>query len=585
MNPKSAAFTSTDHGTNSASHDELSEAMQNYLEQLERGEQPDRERLLKAHPHLSAELNENLDKLEALHQAAVELGQDVLTGVSASAPIPTEIGEYRIVRELGRGGMGIVYEAEQVSLDRRVALKILPFASIFDDRRLSRFQAEARAAASLEHPNIVKVFGVGCAGGVHFYAMQLIDGCTLADAIDKLKSFEKESSDGGTRSGEIVSSPRTDTAPANTLSTQRSTDRIEFFRSIANVGVQTANALHYAHQTGVIHRDIKPSNLLLNQDGQVWVADFGLARIEDETHTITGDVLGTLHYMSPEQSRGDGKVDLRTDIYSLGATLYELVTLYKPVDGQNRNALLRNLQDHPTTRPRHHDQRVPADLENVILKAMSKEPADRYNSASELATDLQRFLDHEIVHARRPSPLERTSRWVQRNPSLTALTLSIFILLLGGLIGATATAFRFKELANQRAMAIYARDFMLGQQAANEGRWNDVETLLMKQVPEDGQPDHRGFEYFHLWQRKNAAAPEHSIKMPLGCYSVAFHPTESRLAVGWFGRTVPIWDVSGAESKVQEEISSMTMENTLRQIHVQWSTDHGWKGRDGLDLA
>ena len=346
----------------------------------------------------------------------------------------TPLGDFRLLREIGRGGMGVVYEAEQLSLGRRIALKVLPFALTLDSRQLQRFKNEARAAAHLHHTNIVPIYSVGCEHGVHFYAMQFIEGQPLSDVIHELRqlagrgavgsaprtnqpgriflhprplafrplwiSGDREPERRETQAGEIATTPRI----AGT--SLPSTSGRAFFQTVARFGLQTAEALEHAHQLGVIHRDIKPANLLLDVNGHLWVTDFGLAQVQsDVALTTTGDLVGTLRYMSPEQALARrGVVDHRTDIYSLGATLYELLTLEPAFTGSDRQELLRQIAEDEPRPLRRQDRSIPIDLETIVLKAMAKRVEDRYLTAQELADDLRRFLDQKPIRARRPAP-------------------------------------------------------------------------------------------------------------------------------------------------------------------------------------
>jgi serine/threonine protein kinase len=236
------------------------------------------------------------------------------------------LGDFRIVREIGRGGMGVVYEAEQISLKRRVALKVLPFAAVLDPKQVTRFKNEAQAAANLDHPNIVSVYSVGCDRGIHYYAMQYVEGHSLAEVVEELRAeSEEQRARSGNSELRAPNSPLpADTSPIGALSTLRTTNPKEHFRHIARLGIQAAEALHYAHEMGIVHRDIKPSNLLVDAQGHLWITDFGLATTQtDAGLTMTGDLLGTLRYMSPEQAAGDrAKIDYRTDMYSLGITVF-----------------------------------------------------------------------------------------------------------------------------------------------------------------------------------------------------------------------------------------------------------------------
>src|SRR5262249_51307898 len=357
-----------------------------------------------------------LEGLEYIHAAAPDL-----SAASTQAPQAHEVseplGDFRIVRELGHGGMGIVYEAEQMSLGRRVALKVLPFAATLDSRHLQRFKNEALAAATLDHPHIVDVYGVGADRGVHYYAMRLIDGQTLAEVITQLRQM-LETGSGPVDSVSAVFSGATvakATPPADgtqdyspgpavtgetsgpmpgAVATKRSDFKPEYYCSVAELGRCVAEALDHAHQHGVIHRDIKPSNLMLDARGKAWVTDFGLAHIEASSSlTLTGDLVGTVRYMSPEQALAKRvPLDHRTDLYSLGVTLYELLTLAPAFSGNDRQELLRQIAFEEPKAPRKLNRSIPADLETIVLKAMGKNPNERYTTASELAEDLQRFL-------------------------------------------------------------------------------------------------------------------------------------------------------------------------------------------------
>lgn len=262
---------------------EFFDIVESLTDQFQEGISVDLSALAKAYPQFADRLARIIPTLRLMSDFA-----------SFSTSLDGKFGDYRIIRELGRGGMGVVYEAEQVSLSRRVALKILPYAAFLDQRSLERFKNEARAAAALQHPRIVPIYTVGLECGVHFYTMQYIDGHTLADASPLLQSKNGQTN----------------------------------YAKVAQIGIQIAEALEFAHEVGVIHRDVKPANLLIDSSGNTWLADFGLAQLKgDRTLSVTGDVVGTLRYMSPEQASGKNHlVDHRTDIYSLGITLYELLT-------------------------------------------------------------------------------------------------------------------------------------------------------------------------------------------------------------------------------------------------------------------
>jgi serine/threonine protein kinase len=348
--------------------------------------------------------------------------------------------------------MGVVYEAEQISLERRVALKVLSFAAALDTKHLQRFKNEALAAAQLHHTNIVPVYAVGCERGVHYYAMQFIDGRNLARVVQELRALTRAAADEPDTSADGPAA-----APATPrllgLTTADSTTAPEFFPAVARLGVQAAEALEHAHGLGVVHRDVKPANLLVDGRDHLWVTDFGLARLQkDAGLTLTGDLLGTLRYMSPEQAQGKpGLVDHRTDVYSLGASLYELLTLQPAFQAGDRAELLRQIAEDEPPPPRQVNRAIPAGLETIVLKALAKSPAERYATAQELADDLRRFLEDRPILARRPTIGQRLRRWARRHrAAVTAGSVAaaaVLVTVVLGLVLSNVAITRQRDLA------------------------------------------------------------------------------------------------------------------------------------------
>jgi serine/threonine protein kinase len=409
----------------------LNEALLAYVEARQAGREPDRGPFFASYPDLCDELEEFFaghDEVERLAVALRDGGERGIRPGALGGERPADVGElgdFRLLREVGRGGMGVVYEAEQISLRRRVALKVLPFAAALDSRQLQRFKNEALAAAHLRHENIVPVHTVGEERGVHYYAMQFIEGRSLAHLIADLRLQIADCPDKPAMGT---------TSPAAALSTERSSGARGYWDWVANLGRQAALALEHAHAVGVVHRDVKPANLLLDAAGQLWVTDFGLAQVAgDAGLTATGELLGTLRYASPEQVLArQGVVDQRSDVYSLGATLYELLTLRPVFEGRDRNELLRQIADQEPRPPRALRPSVPRELETVVLKALAKVPSDRYPTARALAEDLQRFLDNRPVLARRPNAAERLRKLARRHPSLVGAGAVVLALLAAG---------------------------------------------------------------------------------------------------------------------------------------------------------
>jgi serine/threonine protein kinase/WD40 repeat protein len=449
------------------------------IARLQAGEAPDWEALSRQYPEHVGRLRSMAQALEALGDLS-RSGNSALSGIAplsgAEECVPGVLGDFRLLREVGRGGMGVVYEAEQVSLNRRVALKVLPYAATMDPRHLERFRHEARAAALLHHPHIVPVHGVGCERGVHYYAMQLIEGCSLAAVIQGWQGEGTRDDGRGMRAegrgmreeectpSSFVPHPSSLCSETRALAARDTVPLRQApkpFRRIVELVAQAADALEYAHTMGVVHRDVKPANLLLDSAGDVWVTDFGLARLgEGPGLTLSGDLLGTLRYMSPEQALArHGVVDHRTDVYSLGATLYELLTLRPAVDGASKNEILHQLAFEEPVPPRKLDRAVPAELETVTLKALAKNPAERYATAQELADDLRRWLDDRPTLARPPSLPQRLRKWSRRHRPLVIALGAFLALTAAGLgLGAVAYGIRQGELAEERTRLVQEKE-------------------------------------------------------------------------------------------------------------------------------
>ena len=455
-----------------------------YVEACERGETPSRYDLLAGNVEYARELLEYFKSQDHLDRLVAPLRE----------PAPREdafvgqLGDFHLLREVGRGGMGVVYEAEQISLQRHVALKVLPFAAAVDPRHLQRFQNEARAAASLHHPGIVAVYAVGCVRGVHYYAMQFIEGQSLAAFLDELRRAEGIQAEAGKgrdsapgtqawRSRERVPRPGSGGTQADVvteaiaaIATERA-DSKPIFRRIAVLMSQAAEALDYAHQSGVVHRDIKPANLLLDGRGELWIADFGLAQFgKDGGLTQTGEMIGTLRYASPELAMGRrALVDHRTDIYSLGATMYELLTLKPLFASHEREELLQQIAYAEPQSPRVLSPAIPVELETIVLKAVAKNPTDRYASARDLAEDLQRFLNDQPILARRPSFLDHATKWARRHRTLVPAAVALLVMAVLALTVSNVLIARARHQADEA----YGRERQRAKEAEDQRQLAD----------------------------------------------------------------------------------------------------------------
>ena len=549
--------------------DGVGRAMELYLEQLEAGDRPDRQKFLNQFPEIKDELQAQLEAIEFLHRAAPEVsgGPESRESLDHEAELHRRatLGDFRLVRPIGRGGMGIVYEAIQMSLDRRVAVKVLPFAAMMDARQRKRFHNEARAAATLDHPHIVPIHFVGQERGVHFYAMQLIDGQSLAEVIACLRLAEGTENPDNHRSwsesrktvaqhsiDEEAAEPLNvkDTIRISALSTQRSLSGSDYARCVAELGIQVAEALQHAHDQGVVHRDIKPGNLLLDEEGKLWVTDFGLARIENnESITSHGDVLGTIAYMSPEQIEGSNLVDARSDVYSLGATLFELLTLKRPFAKEGsglRRSTPRSI--------RVIDSQIPFDFETIIGKAMSQDPVDRYETAAAFGADLSRFASGHTILARPPSVTDRISKWTRRHP-MSVLTGLVSALLLCAVLAAgvvlvwksqqraTSALAEARTSANAVEDLLYLADVQLAYQAWDTGRSDQVSEILGRHVPDVGEVDRRGFEWYALDSISRQPEPEVIGRHVGSANQLAVFPDGKRVASVGEDKKLRIWDL------------------------------------------
>jgi WD40 repeat protein/serine/threonine protein kinase len=446
-------------------------------------------------------------------EAPADEAHSTAWGTGSNRASPTEavghFGDYELLEEIARGGMGIVYRARQVSLDRIVAVKMLLAGPLATKDFIQRFRTESAAAASLQHPNIVAIHEVGFAQGQHFFAMDFVEGLTLAQLVAK---------------GPL---------PARQAAT--------YLKTIAE-------AIQFAHERNVLHRDLKPSNVLVDSaTDRPRVTDFGLAKLlEAETElTLSGQMLGSPNYMSPEQATAKrGTVGKRSDVYSLGAILYHLLTGRPPFQGETLTDVLRQLADNGPLAPHLLTPRVPHDLETICLKCLEKEPAKRYQSAQELADELDRFLRDQPIQARPVTRVERTWRWCRREPALAGLIVALYLALALGLAGILWQWRRATVSESRTRQNLYAADMSVAQQAYENNNFGRGRELLKAHWPERGEPDLRGFEWRYLWNLCRGdnfhTFPGHSDVV--SC--VAFSPDGKTLASGSADSSVKLWDVA-----------------------------------------
>ena len=383
--------------------DRVNEVIAEYLSAVQSGTPPDREELLRKHSALAVQLEAFFADRDLFESVAAPLRAAVLSSSAPATPAadastlapgdtppPSPIGtirrfgDYVLEEEIARGGMGVVYRARQISLNRPVALKMILAGRLASADEVARFRNEAEAAAKLDHANIVPIYEVGEHEGQHYFSMKLVEGGDLTQHL-----------------------PRLNQDP----------------RAAARLVAEVAEAIHHAHQRGILHRDLKPRNILLDSHGQPQVTDFGLAKQVEGNQELThsGAVLGTAPYMSPEQARGDKDLTTAADVYSLGTILYELLTGRPPLRGSSpAETILKVLEQEPE-RPRAISPHLGRDLETICLKCLEKDPRRRYGSAEAMAEELRRWLEGKPIAARPVGRIERLWRWCRRNPALAAV--------------------------------------------------------------------------------------------------------------------------------------------------------------------
>jgi len=490
----------------------------------------------------------------------------------APAAANDRVGDYELLEQIGRGGMGVVFRARDLRLNRLVALKLILTGKLASDAEVKRFRVEDEAAAQLEHPNIVPIYDVGLHDGRHFFAMKLVEGGTLGQAIEYWEPAED------------VKAPRS----AASTNFQFSIFNSQF--SIAALVAKTARAVHHAHQRGILHRDLKPGNILLDATGEPMVADFGLARrIEDDSKlTVSGMVMGSPDYMAPEQVQScAGEITTAADVYSLGAILYELLAGQPPFAADTPLETMRKVVEEEPTPPSRvvlrgeqgksasdlasRASRLAPDLETICLKCLEKAPARRYASAAELADDLERWQRGEPIQARPAGPGERAWKWVRRHPAWSALIVVCWVAMAGFMTlqlvndakvrherdlaryqerraatnewFALAEAKRAESNALTARLNLYAADIYTAARFVEAGQVGPALALLKNHDPAPNQADLRGFEW-HLLRARCAGDPATVLRgHTRAVQTLAFSKDGRRLASG-DNRSIFLWDTA-----------------------------------------
>ncbi|MBI2927677.1 MAG: protein kinase [Verrucomicrobia bacterium] len=431
--------------------------------------------------------------------------------------LPQVLGGYELLERIGQGGMGVVYRARQLSLGRTVAVKLLPYGVLATEEKVQRFRTEAEAAGSLQHPNIVGIYEVGVCGDQHFLVMEYVEGPTLAELA---------------RGGPLPSGRAA-----------------RYVQSIAE-------AVHHAHEHGILHRDLKPSNVLIDANDQPRITDFGLAkRLESSSElTLTGQVLGSPQYMPPEQAAGrQQQVTRRSDVYALGAILYHLLTGRPPFIGQTLSEILPQVTNDDPLRPRRLNPAVPPDLETVCLKCLEKTPHRRYPTALALAEELGRFLRREPILARPIGVMGKAWRWCRRNPALATLGAAVNLLLIALAVGGPIMASQQRAAAERYRRLAYAGDVKAAHDWWQRANLQQAVNALDRHVPQAGQSDLREF----AWRHVNRLCQPYRQTRTLQAASIVFHlattPDSQWLAESGTFDFVRIWDLeSGTDVPARE---------------------------------
>ena len=439
-------------------------------------------------------------------------------------------GDYELVEEIARGGMGVVYKARQVTLNRIVALKMILAGDFSSPAMVERFQTEAEAAARLEHPGIVPIYEIGAHEGQHYFSMRFVEGGTLAQQIlrcSRRKEAHEQSGSPNPKAKESSEPPHVGCYSP---------------KEAARLMVKVARAVHHAHQRGILHRDLKPGNILLDQAGEPLVADFGLAKILEHDGTLTQSavVMGTPSYMAPEQAAGQTKqLSIAADVYSLGAVLYELLTGQAPFRGPTPAETMRRVMEVEPERPRLLNPVVDRDLETICLKCLEKTPQRRYGSAEALADDLQRWLAHEPIQARPITIFERAQKWVRRRPAIATLAAGLALAFVAGVAGVTWQWRRAERERDAAEHNLYVANMNLAKPAWQQ---NNVKALR-KLLDETATFPERGFEWYY-WRRQLHL----NLKTLYGhlgpVVSTAFSPDSQRVVTGSDDGTARMWDVA-----------------------------------------
>ncbi|MBC8481988.1 MAG: protein kinase, partial [Planctomycetes bacterium] len=448
-------------------NDIIEQAVQQFVDAQLQGQKPDIDEFAKQYPEFESQIRQrlqNLDEIDSLFDCLMQADDsDFANAIDGHDLIGQKLGDFEILKMVGQGGMGAVFLAQQASLDREVALKVISSVGGPQAKNLDRFKRESKVLAKISHPNIVPIYEVGQHGPYSYFAMEYVKGVSLdkiLSSIRNAKSGEK-ASDVMRKCLEAQASIYDDNLSEDDSSNGAEIDT-DYIVEMSRIIVSIASALDYAHNKGILHRDIKPSNILISTDGTAKLVDFGLAKSQtQENITITGEFFGTPSYVSPEQIRKPETVDCRSDVFSLAATFYECLTLHVPFEGDTVNETLTQVISREAVPPKKYCPRLSTDFNTVLLHALEKSQEDRYQTAGAFVADIRNILEFKPITAKRPSITQRAYKTLRRNPlKITIVGVSILVIVLGFFVCSNYMQNRNK-LTARKLEAIAAGYFVL----------------------------------------------------------------------------------------------------------------------------